>query len=116
VEALREARPDVEIHHTPPDARLSALQEVAGAVTLRRPGGGLQQWSIFQSLAPALGVPTNYDAERRIRREVKARAPEVAKRLEWDTEGGAVGIYAGTEEDIRAVAEIINELIGAASK
>jgi hypothetical protein len=111
VPALRIARPDVEIQHTAPDPRLAALQEVVGAVTLQRPGGGLQQWSIFQSMAPSLGLPTNYDAERRIRREVGKRTPELAKRLEWDSEGGAVGIYAAKENDIRAVAEIINELL-----
>lgn len=57
---------------------------------------------------------TNHDAERRIRREVKTRAQDMAKRLEWDTEGGAVGIYAGQEEDIRAVVGIIGELLSAA--
>jgi hypothetical protein len=89
---------------------------VVGGVVVRRPGRGLAQWSIFQSLAQPLGVATNYDAERRIRREVKARVPEAAKRLEWDTEGGAVGIYAGQEDDIRAVAEVINGLLGAAEE
>jgi hypothetical protein len=114
VQVLRAARPDIEVHYKPPNSQSSMLQEVVGGVTLRWPGGGLQQWSIFQSLAPALGLATNYDAERRIRNDVKRRAPKLAQRLEWDTEGGAVGIYASNEEDIRAVAEIINDLLALA--
>jgi hypothetical protein len=113
VQVLRVARPDLEIHHVAPNPQLNLLQEVVGGVTLRRPDSSLQQWSIFQSLAPALGLATNYDAERRIRSSVKKRDPELAKRLEWDTEAGAVGIYAGKEEDIRAVAEIVNEALAA---
>jgi hypothetical protein len=50
-----------------------------------------------------------------VRAAVKRREPSLAKRLDWDTEGGAVGIYASGEQDIRVVAEVINELIAAGS-
>ncbi len=113
VELLRAARPDLEIYHAASNLRLNVSEEIVGGVTLQRPGFGLQQWSIFQSLAPALGLPTNYDAERCIKSNVKKRDRELAKRLEWDTEAGALGIYAAKEEDIRAVAEIINEVLAA---
>ena len=121
VEALRAARPDIAIyyhydHHPLPDPKREALKERVGAVTIWKPGEGLEQWSIFQSLAPDLGLETNYAAESRIKREVKRRDPGLAKRLDWDTEGGAVGVYANSEADIRTVANIVNDLVGLATK
>jgi hypothetical protein len=104
VEKLRAARPDLEIHYTPPDTRFDALREQVGFVTIQRPGAGLPQWSIFQDLASRLGVSTNYAAESRVKREVRKRNPE------WDTEAGGVGCYADNEADIRAVANIVNEI------
>lgn len=71
----------------------------------------MEQWSIFESLAPGLNLATNYAAEGLIRKEVKKRNSELAKRLVWDTEAGAVAVYADSESDIRAVAEIINDLL-----
>ena len=111
VDKLRAARPDLEINYTPPNPKWEALKERIGHVTLQKPGEGLKQWSIFQSLAQELNLPTNYAAESRIKREIKQRDPTLSKRLDWDTEAGNVGIYADQEEDIRTVAEIINRLI-----
>jgi len=121
VEALRAARPDIAIHyhydHYPlPDPKREALKEHLGAVTIWKPGEGLEQWSIFQSLALDLGVATNYAAENRIKREVRQRDPGLAERLDWDTEGRAVGVYAKSEADIRTVANIVNDLVGLATK
>jgi hypothetical protein len=110
VEKLRAARPDLEIHYTPPDTRFDALREQVGFVTIQRPGAGLPQWSIFQDLASRLGVSTNYAAESRVKREVRKRNPELARRLDWDTEAGGVGCYTDNEADIRAVANIVNEI------
>jgi hypothetical protein len=112
VAQLRAARPDMEIQHTPPDPKWQALKEIVGAVTILKPGEGLDQWSIFQSFAHLLNLQTNYDAERRIKNELRKTNAALAKRLEWDTEGDAVGIYAKSEADIRQVAAILNELIG----
>lgn len=111
VEALRAARPEVKMNFTPPNARFEALKEKLGGVTIRRPGEGLQQWSIFQSFAGAIGSQTNYSAESRIKAEIKKRDAGLAKRLDWDTEADAVGIYADAEGDIRAAAEAINSLL-----
>jgi len=111
VEALRAARPDIEIDYTPPDSKWEKLKERVGRITIQRPGEGLEVWSIFESLAELLRVSTNYAAESLIKREVKKRNPDLAKRLDWDTEGGAVGISADAEADIRSVAEIINHII-----
>jgi hypothetical protein len=57
-----------------------------------------------------LRVSTNYAAESRVKREVRKRNPALARRLDWDTEAGAVSCYANSEADIRAVANIVNEI------
>jgi hypothetical protein len=110
VERLRAARPDIQIDYTPPDTRFDALREQVGFVTIQRPGAGLVKWSIFQDLASHLRVSTNYAAESRVKHEVRKRNSELARRLDWDTEAGAVGCYAKDEADIRAVAHILNEI------
>jgi hypothetical protein len=111
VEALRAARPDVEIDYTPPDPKWAKLKERVGRITIQRPDEGMKEWFIFESLAELLNVSTNYAAEGLIKREIKKRNPDLAKRLHWDTEGGAVSISTDAEADIRAVAEIINYII-----
>jgi hypothetical protein len=111
VDQLRAARPDMEIQYTPPDPKFAALQEVIGAVTILKPGPGQEVWSIFQSFAPALNLKTNYDAERRLKSEIKKSIPEISQRLDWDTEADAVAIYAPSESDIRSVASLINSLL-----
>jgi hypothetical protein len=116
VEALRAARPDVEIDYTPPDPKWAKLKERVGRITIQRPGEGIKVWSIFESLAELVNVSTNYAAESLIKRDVKKRNPDLAKRLHWDTEGGAVGISADTEADIRSVAETINHIIASLPK
>lgn len=116
VAALRAARPDIEIDYTPPDPKWAKLKERVGRITIQRPGEGLKEWSIFESLAELLNVSTNYAAESLIKREVKKRTPDLAKRLHWDTEGGAVGVSADAEADIRSVAEIINHIVASPPK
>ncbi len=110
VELLRKARPDLQVEWTPPNTSTDHLYEQVGAIKIRRPGASLKQWSIFEDLHSLVRVSTNYAAESRIKREVQRRDPESAKRLEWDTEAGAVGCYADTEADIRLVAAIVNDL------
>jgi hypothetical protein len=38
------------------------------------------------------------------------RDPDLLARLEFDSEASAVGVYAGSEADIRSVAEAIRDL------
>jgi hypothetical protein len=115
VGAIRAARPDLEVDYTPPPPRRTDLEERVGGVTINRPGDGVDKWWIFDDLADALGTPTNYAAEKKIQSAVRRQNGELASRLEWDTEAGAVGIFAAGEADIRTVAEIINALmVGAA--
>jgi hypothetical protein len=108
---LRAARPDLEIFFKPLDPKWEALKIRLGHVIIRKPGEGLTQWSIFQSLAHEFNVSTNYAAETRIKREIRQQDPQLARRLDWDTEAGNVGIYTEKEEDIRTVADIINQLV-----
>jgi hypothetical protein len=113
VEKLRQACPHLEVLYTPPPERNRRLEECVGAVTIHRPGDGIDQWWIFASFADGLKTATNYDAEKRIRAAVKKHDARLASRLDWDTEAGAVGIYAAEEKDIRAVATVINQLLAA---
>jgi hypothetical protein len=110
VDALRAARPELEVHYTRPPERRTDLAVRIGNVTINRPGDGIDTWWVFEDLAGLLGTSTNYAAEKRIRSAVKKRDPKLASRLEWDTEAGAVGIYAEHEQDMRQVAEIVNDL------
>jgi hypothetical protein len=57
-----------------------------------------------------LGTSTNAEADRLIRAAVRDRDPGLLRRLQFDTEAGAVGIYSTSEEDIQAVARIVGEL------
>lgn len=114
VGALRSARPDIAIDYTPPIPRGAVEGERIGRITIHRPASGIQQWSIFESLASALGTETNYAAEKKIQQALKKRDPEAAARVTWDTEAGAIGIYAAREDDIRLVADVINDLAAAA--
>jgi hypothetical protein len=110
VERLRLARPDLVIEYTAPPAKSNDLTERIGQVTIRHPGGGSNVWSIYDDLAGALNVETNYAAEQQVRRVLKKLAPEVLRRIDFDTEAGGVGIYAKTEADIRTVATILGGL------
>ena len=108
VDELRRLRPEVEIttHLTgEPDGRL-----YVGPIHMDPPIEGIERWSIFQNLADLLGSTTNHDAEKRVRAELRRRDPGLLKRLEFDSESGAVGIYAASEADIRAVADAIRDL------
>ena len=107
VEQLRARRPDVEIEtHLVGEP---AGRVYVGLVHYDPPRPGIESWSIFQNMTDLLGVPTNGQAEQRIRAAIRASDAALAKRLEFDTESGAVGIYAA-KLDIRAVAELIDGL------
>jgi hypothetical protein len=111
VDALRAARPDLSIEYQAPAPRRLDLEEMVGRVRINKPDGELTKWWIFEDFTQAVGTSTNYGAESKIKQAVKQRDAKLAKRLEWDTEAGAVGIYAANGDDIRAVAEVINTLL-----
>lgn len=108
IDALRHRRPDVEITtHLAgePEGRV-----YVGPIHIDPPAAGIERWSIFQHLADLLGSATNHDAEKRVRAELRRRDPGLLTRLEFDSESGAVGIYAATEADIHAAANAIRDL------
>jgi hypothetical protein len=110
VEALRTALPELEVQYTRPPARRTGLQVRIGNVTINRPGDEINTWWVFDDLAALIGTSTNYAAEKKIRSAVKKLDAKLASRLEWDTGAGAVGIYAEHEQDMRKVAEVVNEV------
>lgn len=110
-DALRETYPAIEIVYQDIIEPSDIIADSNGNVTVHAPEGEMKQWSIFESLADRLDLPTNYDAEKLLKRELKAKHPDVLKRLEWDSEADNVGVYAASEADIQVVAAIANELI-----
>jgi hypothetical protein len=105
VDELRRRRPDLEVEAFflgEPDGRV-----YVGPVHYDPPGDGIEQWIIFQSLADLLGTETNQEAEELIRAELRRRDPALLERLQFDSEAGAVGIYAASEDSIRAAADVI---------
>ena len=103
VEAVIAARPEATISWQPPhdwDAPRDPLEPFA------LPDG---TWTIFGDVSNLLDAASNHDAERRIRSTVRKAEPELAKRLDYDSEGSAFAV-TGSEADLRRVAEIIRGL------
>ena len=108
IDGLRRRRPDLEI-----DTHLTgepAGRVHVGPIHYDPPIEGIDHWSIYQDVHDLLGTPTNDAAERALRRHLKETDPSLLKRLDFDSESGAIGIYAATEDDIRAVAEVLRDL------
>jgi hypothetical protein len=87
----------------------SALDLIQPGIDTRAASEGIKNWPIFDNLAPALRLKTNYAAEQLICREIKKVRSELLKRIDSDTEAGAVGTYSATQQDIRAAAEVLAE-------
>jgi hypothetical protein len=107
VDALRRARPEVAVEWNPAPV---VPGEVVGAVRVRPPLDGTTEWWISDDLTDALGARTNADAERRLVAALRSEAPELLKRLDFDTEADAVVIRAPNRDDILAVAKLIATL------
>ena len=82
-----------------------------GQVTIHGPSGELKQWSIYEELTADLGVQTNHAAEQLLKRTLKKIAPDLLRRIDFDTEGDGVVVFAAAETDIRAVAKILDEML-----
>jgi hypothetical protein len=61
------------------------------------PSGELKQWSIYEELAANLGVQTNQAAEQLLKRTLKKIAPDLLRRIDFDTEGDGVTVFADAE-------------------
>jgi hypothetical protein len=110
---LRRARPDLEVAWTPAERPPG---ERVGPVFLRAPTEGLPDWWLREDLTELLGTHTNADAEKRLRAVLAADEAALLARLDFDTEGDAVCVYAKREDDIRAVARIIERLAGKSAR
>jgi hypothetical protein len=116
IEEFRQRRPDVEVTaHLigEPEGRIHVGPVNIDHWTVE----GLERthpWQIFQDLTRILRRGTNDVAEDRLRATIESDDPRLAERLRWDSEAEAVGVYAMTEADIRAVAAVIIRLSSSA--
>jgi len=67
-------------------------------------------WSIFDDAATVLSVRDNYAAEAAIRRRLKVEAPELARRIEFDTEAASFSATSKARGDIDALARILRTM------
>ena len=109
LEELRRQRPNLRLRVERP-FRPPAPDLVIGAIEVNY----LEEvgvWDIFQDLSGPLGVRSNHEADRLVRKTVRRLDPDLYKRLEFDPEADYSSISTPKEEDIRKVAEIINDLV-----
>jgi hypothetical protein len=111
VDKLKIARPDIEIDHHLPPGKQSGIVERVGQITIHGPIGESRRWSIYEELTDGLGVQTNDAAEQALQRTMKKVAPDLLRRVEFDTEGDGVAVFADAERDIRAVAKILDGML-----
>jgi hypothetical protein len=105
VEALRRARPGIDVVWQGAPAPPAGVQ--VGPVLVRPPLGRRSTSWIREDLTELLGTRTNADAEARLRRALAAADPALLTRLRFDTEAEAVHVDAEREEDLHAVARVI---------
>lgn len=71
-------------------------------------------WTIQDyTLARALGVDNNYEAEKLVADELQRTDQSLAERITFDSEHGCFFAYATSEGDITELARIINALVAA---
>jgi hypothetical protein len=63
------------------------------------------------TLAYALDVPTNYEAEALVRDALTAAHPEVAARVTFDSEAGCFFAYTDTVADMEVLVAVVAELV-----
>jgi hypothetical protein len=63
-----------------------------------------------EDLTGLLQVPTNADAEDRLRAALAGEDADLLARLRFDTEGDAMVVEGDREDDLRAVAKAIERL------
>jgi hypothetical protein len=111
-------REEAEFRRRFPDARLAFYRWASpdqylelGDVRVWKPTPALPHFWISQDLTSALKVAEQAEAEKRIARAFKAKHPTLAGAVEYDSEGSAFVANAKSEGAIRALADVINELI-----
>ncbi len=110
VAALRRARPDVEVIWREGTRPTPGVQ--AGPVFLHPADERIPVWWMREDLTGLLRRPTNADAEDRLRAALAAEDAALLARVRFDTEADAVTVEARNEDDLRAVARMIERLAG----
>jgi len=108
VAVFRRARPDVVVIWG--GGAKPSPGVPAGPVFLHPADERIPVWWMREDLTGLLQVPTNADAEDRLRAVLKAEDSKLLERLRFDTEGDAVVVESDHEEDLRALARTIEEL------
>lgn len=111
VAEFQRRRPDVDVHYDQipkKDDKPPGIQ--IGQLVIHPPTDGIDKWYIFDDLVNVLGGSGNASVERKVWRTVKAKDPKLLERLEFDSEADNFSVLTKAERDIRAVAEMINEL------
>jgi hypothetical protein len=67
-------------------------------------------WVLSGDLAERFGLDTNYQAEERVADAVRTEMPEIAGRLEFDTEADAFCVRSTRADDLQIVRSVINAL------
>jgi hypothetical protein len=68
------------------------------------------RWTIFEDVASLLGAPSNHEADARVRRRLKAEAPDLLARLEFDSEADAFAATASSKADAERLAAVIRAM------
>jgi hypothetical protein len=107
VQALRAARPEVEIDWTAPEQEPAPTGTV-GPVRYRRLDLGA--WAIHQDVTAILDVDDNLAAENRVRGALADDDLDLLARLTLDSDAEALSVHATTASDIRRAAALIAAL------
>jgi hypothetical protein len=103
VEALRAARPDIEIDWAAPEAEPPG--ESVGGVRYRRLDTA--QWAIRQDVTALLDVDDNLAAEARVAGALRDEDADLLARLTLDSDAEALMLVAESEADARRAAEVV---------
>jgi hypothetical protein len=69
------------------------------------------RWTIFEDAAVPLGVGNNYDAEKAVRRRMRAEAPQLSARIEFDCEADSFCATAGSKKDLLSLATLMRTMM-----
>jgi hypothetical protein len=85
-----------------------------GPVAYHAPDDVIEDWSIFQDVATLLGGRfDNYEVELLLGSYLLKHDRSRLERLEFDSEADNFCVYARSEKDIRAVAEVLRDMVEA---
>jgi hypothetical protein len=110
---LSACRPDAAVLYPASDEEQS---RAALGVVLEPERGVTDRFSVGFDLAEMWSLETNPEAEALLRRELRARFPELLPRLGFDTESGAVWIDAAASDDLATVRTVVEAIAAARSR